>query len=364
MSKCEIGVYYWSNWHTTAENDLKRGKGWTEWEYLKQAIPRFAGHQQPKKPIWGYLDDSKIETLQLQIDSAADHGIDSFIFDYGWYDNSDHPELIAFKNAPNTNRMKFGLMFCGDVPDDLDKFFTNAIQWYFSRPNYWRINGALYYSVYEFHKFVRKLGSIEAVAQKFRQFRDMIRQAGLGELHLVAVEWGLQEMHWQDLEGTPEDLIREVGIDAVTSYTWYHNTVPNWPAGPFRGWAEDAFACMEQITSKVGVPYYPHLTVGWDPSPRCMPNMPYVNGGPLQYHTLSGEFEVLVETYLSSIVKDDTPEELEWAARRVKKMAQKTNSPVITVYAWNEWTEGGFLEPDAQYGYGKLEALRNVFAEK
>ena len=365
MAKCELGVYYWSNWHPSEENDLKRGKGWTEWEYLKQAIPRFAGHHQPKIPIWGYLDDSKTETLQMQIDTAADHGIDSFIFDYDWCKTADNAELLAFENAPNTNRLKFGLMFCcPDIPDDLEGFFSNVVHSHFSRPNYWRVNGGLYFSVYEFHKFVKKLGSVEAVAQKFNLFREMTRQAGLGEIHLVAVEWGLQKHNWEGLNGTPEELICALKIDAVTTYTWYHNTAPTWPTGLYRSWAEKAYGCMEELLSTLPVPYYPNVSVGWDPSPRCMPNMRYVEGGPLQYHTLSGEFELFAEPYFSGITKEDTPEELEWAARRVKAMAQKVNSPVITMNAWNEWTEGAFLEPDSQYGYGKLEAVRNVFKEE
>ena len=35
--------------------------------------------------------------------------------------------------------------------------------------------------------------------------------------------------------------------------------------------------------------------------------------------------------------------------------------PPLIINAWNEWSEGAYLEPDQQFGYGKLKALQSVF---
>lgn len=37
------------------------------------------------------------------------------------------------------------------------------------------------------------------------------------------------------------------------------------------------------------------------------------------------------------------------------------NIPTMSINAWNEWTEGSMLEPEQEFGYGYLDAIRDVF---
>ena len=53
-----VAIYYWPNFHRDAYHQSKKGEGWTEWEIVKEAKPQFAGHDQPKVPLWGYRDES------------------------------------------------------------------------------------------------------------------------------------------------------------------------------------------------------------------------------------------------------------------------------------------------------------------
>mgnify|MGYP004505885217 CR=1 FL=1 len=77
-------AWYFPNWHADAVNEKWHGKGWTEWEVVKVAHPRFEGHLQPKKPLWGYEDESDPKVFGKKIAYAKKYGVDGFIFDFYW----------------------------------------------------------------------------------------------------------------------------------------------------------------------------------------------------------------------------------------------------------------------------------------
>ncbi|MCX6985251.1 MAG: glycoside hydrolase family 99-like domain-containing protein, partial [Lentisphaerae bacterium] len=37
---------------------------------------------------------------------------------------------------------------------------------------------------------------------------------------------------------------------------------------------------------------------------------------------------------------------------------------IMFINAWNEWTEGSYLEPDKKYGFGYLEALKTILGKQ
>ncbi|MCD9022535.1 glycosyltransferase WbsX family protein [Cohnella silvisoli] len=374
--KPQVAVYYFPNYHLDPINERTHGKGWTEWELVKRATPRFPGHEQPKEPLWGYLDESKPETAERQIAAAADHGIDAFIYDWYWYDNQPflHRALEeGYLHAENRERLKFALMWAnhdwlnifpykrgmnhtvlssGLVSDEAFEAATDyVIANYFSQPSYWRVNGGLYFSFYELMSLIQSFGTMDATKRALDRFRTKVRAAGLGELHVNAVVWGIQNLPGEKKLERPDEMARALGVDSVTSYVWIHNVpLEEFPTVDYAKVAKQAEQDWTKFKHEFSVPYFPNVSMGWDPSPR----------------TVQSDIYDALGYPFTPIITGNTPESFEEAMNAVKKFLAGSDEGVpqiVTVNSWNEWTEGSYIEPDTVHGTAYLEAIRRVFGD-
>ena len=369
----QIAVYYFPNYHVDARNELVHGTGWTEWELVKSAKPCFSGHQQPRVPALGYLDEANPSVFAHKIEMAAAHAIDCFIFD--WYYYNDGPYLQrgleqGYLCAPQNERVKFALMWANhdwvdihpaqhDVTPRLlypgmvtretwDRMTDYIIERYFHHPSYWMVDGCPYFSIYELYRLIDGLGGLDATQSAIASFRAKTKAAGFPDLHLNGVVWGVSVLPRETSLKNSADIVDVLGLDSVASYVWIHHVpLSDFPLTSYDQVRQAAIRNWDELTHQFRKPYYPNVTMGWDSSPRTRQDGPYGDYGYPYMASLSGNSP---EAFKKALLD----------AREYMK-TRPANQQIISINAWNEWTEGSYLEPDTVNGMGYLEAIREVF---
>jgi len=349
----QVAVYYFPNWHRRAAGPGGK-EVFGEWDRLAAARQRFDGHVQPKTPLWGAQDETDPAVMAQKIDAAADHGVDAFLFD--WYYN-DHGTFLerplneGYLKAPNHRRVKFALMWAnhnlrggkGAVGRaTFDKLVAHVVADYLTHPAYWKVGGRPYFSIYQIHTFVEGLGGVDGAAKAIEHFRAQARKAGLQGVHINVVDF--------QIKNRPDAaaLLKRLGADSVTSYVWVHIVrLKNFPQTDFGHVQRRYLDYWQRIGDRYGVPFYPNATMGWDSTPRIAPGQPHDGRG---YPN-------------TAIIAGNTPARFKQALAAIKARLAKApaDQRIVTINAWNEWTEGSYLEPDTVHKMAYLEAIRDVF---
>ena len=387
MKKFDVCAYYFPNFHQDERNIPVHGKGWNEWDLVKRAEPRFEGHLQPKIPLWGYEDESDPLVFEKKIDAASDHGINCFLWDWYWYEDGLFLEKCleqGYLKSKNKSKVKFALhwgnhtwkdlhpttrssvknpinLYHGEISEKAFEQMTDyIIEKYFSDPDYWKIDGAPYFSVYESNKMISGVGGLKNAVKCLERFRKKTIEAGFPNLHLNAVVWGIPILpgssslanlvgNWLDVSEDfkePNDIIKYLNYDSVTSYVWVHHVeMPTFPTVDYMDMLKGMKDYWYEASKTYSVPYYPNVTMGWDASPRTIQSDVYEDIG----------------YPFTSVYVNNTPENFKIALEEAKKFLEETNLSILNINAWNEWTEGTYLEPDTINKFSYQESIKKVF---
>ncbi|TAJ16371.1 MAG: hypothetical protein EPO68_11230 [Planctomycetota bacterium] len=353
-----IAAYVYPGWHAIPERDASFHPGFTEWELVEACRPRFDGHAQPRVPLWGRYDDRDPREVGRRIAAARAHGVDAFVYGFFWCRGKRVFEDAldrGFLGSSEGERAPFALMWANRMPrrvlpvrradlpvidperlvssdvDDFVALLELAAERYFARPNYLRVSGRAYFSIFDSSFFLRELG-LDAAREAIARARDSLGRRGHA-LHLAAIEPG------RDVQ--PE--LARVGFDSVTHYV----LLPDW-SGPFlQDYAQRAAACAAtwpELARACALPYMPSVAPGWDASPR---GADFGATRPDKYPW-------------SPVVVGEHPERFRDALARALRYASAHSGPdpLVFIASLNEWSEGHALEPDARYGLRWLEAVR------
>jgi hypothetical protein len=176
----------------------------------------------------------------------------------------------------------------------------------------------------------RDVGGSDEAAKLYAMSQKMARDAGLPGIYFVAMSSHESEPACRQLKAE--------GYEAFTSYHGFQIAAQRAATRrfPFVDVVETSPEVWREEDARAsGLLYLPIADTGWSSEP---------------WHGSK-----------SLVISDRTPQEFGKLCRAAREYADKTGKKIIAVGPCNEWGEGSYIEPYAEYGFEDLDQLRAAF---
>ncbi|MDD5208172.1 MAG: glycoside hydrolase family 99-like domain-containing protein [Elusimicrobiales bacterium] len=379
-SKLKIYAYYLPQFHETQENNIWWGKGFTEWDNVRKALPLYPGHYQPRVPSSGnYYDLSKPEAIAAQAALAKSYGINGFGIYHYWYSGvrllsspidiilankwidtsfylcwANHSWTRCWKNSSAASDMLIRQSYESHSSERENhyRYLAKAM----SDARYVTLDGKYLLQIYQ-----------PASIPGFSVFVDELREYILRETN--------HEIHISGLiSHNPSNYDFLSSIDSITLFqpgtsiynssdlsdsiklrelgSWFSSFVRNIP-DPLKKVAYKLQGMKKER------PTFLDYSEHWDKIIAQTQCLKY-KGKDL----IPGAFVDFDNTARyknrAKIFTGVSPEVFEHYFRKLAHLVNgQCENKLILINAWNEWGEGAYLEPDARNGHAYLEAVRN-----
>jgi hypothetical protein len=347
-----VGVNYFAGWWKELPNKW-HGQGW------KIGQPDWRQEFPERVPTLGEYNEQA--TMDREIIAASSHGVDFFAI--LWYypkpgskEATNAPKLNRgleqFIASPESGRMKFFIEYCNSprFSAEGDEQWSQCVRvWVeaMKHPSYLRVDGRLVFKVHDIGSFLRaNHNDIVLCRQRLGTLRDAARTAGLGEMIIGA-----------GISGKTPRLDHKWPSASIFDFTGTYMSVPEAEERaaehPYATLAREA---RETLQRRAGdpLPWMPHLAAGWNPRPWTYPDAPPHYQRFFTFPTRE-EFTAELRNLKESLAQNPT---LGLPKR------DGTTQKAFSIYAWNEFGEGGIVAPTKGSGTMMLEAILDVFGPK
>ena len=370
----KIIAIYFPQFHNIPENDEWWGKNFTDWELVKSAVPKFPGHNQPRVPFDdNYYNPCEKEVLAKQIKQAKDYGIGGFMFYHYWFDGKlilekplevflrnhdlDIPFCLSWANNSWTRQWKANNEFLLkqkhlEDPSLWEKHFNYLLP-FFKDKRAIKINNKVVFSVNtpEILKQSKKM---------FNMWNDLALKNGIEGLYLIAAKH-YDYINYSFLENY--NAVMKIHPREANNANKNPNAHDILKMKWFRLLPESFQNMLRQIRLK-----YKGLTIidsvkVWE---YILTNA-YINDYPEKkldiFEAIFFDWDNSARYGKRAIVYTHlTKEQKELFLMQMVKKTRENNCPYIFFNAWNEWSEGTYLEPDKKDGFENLKIIKTLFS--
>lgn len=368
-SKVNKFAFYFPQFYCIPENDKHWGLGFTDWDNVKSSIALFDNHNQPRIPLDGYYDQSIPDTITKQVKLAKKYGLDGFSFYHYWFDG----ELVLGTPVRNflDNKsldLKFSFTWANEtwsrrwVGDDTTIIFKqthnkskeiwkehfNYLIEFWLDIRYEKIQGKPIFNIYNPHL----IGDAE---EMFEYWHSLALEHGLPGIHFVAIvvsptfNQNLLNCYDGVLDFQPRYSTNQILVNKGLLHAFVDKLrfLPE-PILNFLTKIRHKFSSIELIEYQSiwdniidlkgnnnfdsNLKRYYGAFVDWDNTPR------YKEKGKVYTGVSPSAFEGNMKALVDGLDEND----------------------YIFINAWNEWSEGAYLEPDMLNNYKYLEVIKGL----
>ena len=340
----KVLAFYLPQFHRITQNDAWWGAGFTEWTNVSRALPRFAGHYQPRIPrdLGHYqLDDPGVMLHQVEL--ARNAGLGGFVFYFYWFDGqrlleqpveqflsnaaANFPFCLMWANENWTRRWdgsEEDILIAQSYHDRDEAALIGCFARHFADSRYIRLDGRPLLMIYR----AALIPHTAATVARWRQcFRDL---HGEDPILVMAQSFGHEDPQEHGLDGAvefpPHKLVRDLPDISGELDLLDHE----FQARVYR------YGDVVEASCRNPAPPYPLIRTvmpGWDNDARRQGRGMVIHGAtPAAY-----------EEWLCSTLGDALASPF-------------FGTPIVCINAWNEWAESAYLEPDQHWGAAFLNA--------
>lgn len=367
----KIIAFYLPQFYETPENNAWWGEGFTEWTNVKKAQPLYKGHYQPRVPLGGtYYNLLDAGARQWQADIAREHGVYGFCYYHYWFLGKkllEKPteQMLALKQP----RMPFCLSWANESWTRAWEGSRKTLmaQEYGGRAD-WEKHFGYLRPYFEDDRYIRKDGKpllliyrpelIGCQNDMLDCWQSLAQKSGLGGLTVA-----YQNVHFNRSADSDKSRF-DYGVEYQPANAFIRYS-DDYAAHPLRRGATVARRRLRKPLSLLNgaadtsrlldLSYddiWRHVLAQEPDAPGKIPGA-FVDWDNTPRHGVRG-----------SVYKGASPEKFKaYLSAQIRRARDVYHQDMLFMFAWNEWAESGYLEPDERYRFAYLEAVRSALLE-